>query len=40
VLALAFGVLMVALIIAGSLFIMNNLNRNMLPMNVMSNMTH
>jgi cytochrome o ubiquinol oxidase operon protein cyoD len=35
VLALAFGVLMVALIIAGSLFIMSHLNQNMAPMNVM-----
>jgi cytochrome o ubiquinol oxidase operon protein cyoD len=40
VLALAFGVLMVALIIAGSLFIMANLNQNMAPMNVMTNMRH
>jgi cytochrome o ubiquinol oxidase operon protein cyoD len=40
VLALAFGVLMVALIIAGSLFIMSNLNQNMAPMNVMMNMRH
>jgi cytochrome o ubiquinol oxidase operon protein cyoD len=40
VLALAFGVLMVALIIAGSLFIMTNLNQNMAPMNVMMNMRH
>jgi cytochrome o ubiquinol oxidase operon protein cyoD len=40
VLALAFGVLMVALIIAGSLFIMTNLNENMAPMNVMMNMRH
>jgi cytochrome o ubiquinol oxidase operon protein cyoD len=40
VLALAFGVLMVALVIAGSLFIMSNLNQNMAPMNVMMNMRH
>jgi cytochrome o ubiquinol oxidase operon protein cyoD len=40
VLALAFGVLMVGLVIAGSLFIMSNLNQNMAPMNVMMNMTH
>jgi cytochrome o ubiquinol oxidase operon protein cyoD len=32
VLALAFGVLIVALIVAGSLWIMMHLNRNMLPM--------
>jgi cytochrome o ubiquinol oxidase operon protein cyoD len=32
VLALAFGVLIVALIIAGSLWIMSHLNHNMLPM--------
>ncbi len=32
VLALAFGVLIVALIIGGSLWIMNNLNQNMMPM--------
>ena len=32
ILALAFGVLIVALIIAGSLWIMDNLNHNMLPM--------
>jgi cytochrome o ubiquinol oxidase operon protein cyoD len=38
VLALAFGVLMVTLVIAGSLFIMTNLNQNMAPMNVMMNM--
>jgi hypothetical protein len=31
-LALAFGVLIVAHIIAGSLWIMDHLNRNMLPM--------
>lgn len=40
VLALAFGVLMVALVIAGSLFIMSNFNQNMAPMNVMMNMRH
>ena len=38
VLALAFGVLIVTLIIAGSLWIMANLNHNMAPMNVMMNM--
>ena len=32
VLALAFGVLIVALVIAGSLWIMGNLNQNMMPM--------
>ena len=32
VLALAFGVLIVALIVIGSLWIMENLNHNMLPM--------
>jgi cytochrome o ubiquinol oxidase operon protein cyoD len=31
VLALAFGVLIVALVIAGSLWIMTNLNENMMP---------
>jgi cytochrome o ubiquinol oxidase subunit IV len=31
VLALAFGVLIVALVIAGSLWIMTNLNQNMMP---------
>ena len=35
VLALAFGVLVVGLLIAGSLFIMTNLNNNMLPMDEM-----
>ena len=32
VLALAFGILVVALLVAGSLWIMANLNHNMLPM--------
>ena len=32
ILALAFGVLIVALVIAGSLWIMNHLNHNMMPM--------
>ena len=32
VLALAFGLLIVFLVLAGSMFIMNNLNQNMLPM--------
>jgi cytochrome o ubiquinol oxidase subunit IV len=35
VLALAFGVLVVGLLIAGSLFIMTHLNDNMLPMDEM-----
>ena len=35
VLALAFGVLIVALIIAGSLWIMSNLDHNMAPMKMM-----
>ena len=34
VLALAFGVLIVALVIAGSVWIMDNLNANMMPMKV------
>ena len=38
VLALAFGVLVVFLIIAGSLWIMNNLNQNMMPMDQMMQM--
>jgi cytochrome o ubiquinol oxidase operon protein cyoD len=38
VLALAFGVLIVGLLIAGSLFIMTNLNNNMLPMDEMMRM--
>ena len=38
VLALAFGVLIVALVIGGSLWIMDNLNRNMLPMHQMMQM--
>jgi cytochrome o ubiquinol oxidase operon protein cyoD len=33
ILALAFGVLIVFLLIGGSLWIMHNLNHNMLPMN-------
>jgi cytochrome o ubiquinol oxidase operon protein cyoD len=35
VLALAFGVLVVGLLLAGSLFIMTNLDNNMLPMDEM-----
>jgi cytochrome o ubiquinol oxidase subunit IV len=38
VLALAFGVLIVGLLLAGSLFIMTNLNNNMLPMDEMMRM--
>ena len=38
VLALAFGVLIVALVIAGSVWIMANLNANMMPMGDMMNM--
>src|SRR6266568_1725412 len=38
VLALAFGVLIVALVIAGSLWIMDNLNQNMVPMHQMMQM--
>lgn len=38
VLALAFGVLIVFLVIAGSLWIMANLNHNMMPMNQIMSM--
>jgi cytochrome o ubiquinol oxidase operon protein cyoD len=38
ILALAFGILIVFLIIAGSLWIMTNLNHNMLPMEQIMNM--
>ncbi len=38
VLALAFGVLIVALVIGGSLWIMDNLNQNMMPMHQMMQM--
>ncbi len=38
ILALAFGVLIVALVVAGSLWIMYNLNHNMTPMNQMMQM--
>ncbi len=38
VLALAFGVLIVCLVIFGSLWIMTNLNHNMIPMKDMLNM--
>jgi cytochrome o ubiquinol oxidase operon protein cyoD len=37
-LALAFGVLIVILVIGGSIWIMHNLNHNMMPMNAMMNM--
>ena len=38
VLALAFGVLIVALVIAGSLWIMTNLNANMMPSSELMNL--
>ena len=38
VLALAFGVLVVFLVIAGSLWIMGNLNENMMPMDELMNL--
>jgi cytochrome o ubiquinol oxidase operon protein cyoD len=38
VLALAFGVLVVFLIVAGSIWIMNNLNHNMMPMDQLMRM--
>ncbi len=38
VLALAFGVLIVFLVVAGSLWIMANLNHNMMPMDQLTNM--
>lgn len=37
-LALAFGVMIVVLVIGGSLWIMSNLNHNMIPMNAIMNM--
>jgi cytochrome o ubiquinol oxidase operon protein cyoD len=40
VLALAFGVLIVLLLLAGSLWIMANLNHNMMPMDRMMQMQH
>ena len=40
VLALAFGVLIVTLVLAGSLWIMANLNDNMLPANELMRMQH
>jgi len=38
ILALAFGVLVVFLIIAGSIWIMHNLNQNMMPMDELTHM--
>jgi hypothetical protein len=38
VLALAFGVLIVTLVVAGSLWIMANLDHNMMPMNQLMQM--
>lgn len=38
VLALAFGILVVFLIVAGSIWIMNHLSHNMMPMDQMMNM--
>jgi len=38
VLALAFGVMVVILIVAGSIWIMNNLNHNMMPMDQLMHM--
>ncbi len=38
VLALAFGLLIVALVVGGSLFIMDHLNHNMMPMDQMMHM--
>ena len=38
VLALAFGILIVALVVVGSLWIMANLNQNMMPMDQMMDM--
>jgi cytochrome o ubiquinol oxidase operon protein cyoD len=38
VLALAFGVLVVTLVIAGSLWIMTNLNENMMPSSELMNL--
>jgi cytochrome o ubiquinol oxidase subunit IV len=40
VLALAFGILIVFLVIAGSLWIMTNLNDNMMPMSQLMNQMH
>jgi cytochrome o ubiquinol oxidase subunit IV len=38
VLALAFGILIVTLVMAGSLWIMSNLNHNMMPMDQLMQM--
>lgn len=38
ILALAFGILIVTLVVVGSLFIMYNLNHNMMPMDQMMHM--
>ncbi|MGB9387541.1 MAG: cytochrome o ubiquinol oxidase subunit IV, partial [Pseudolabrys sp.] len=38
VLALAFGLLIVFLVVVGSLWIMNNLNDNMMPMSGLMNL--
>jgi cytochrome o ubiquinol oxidase operon protein cyoD len=40
IMALAFGVLIVLLLIAGSLWIMDHLNHNMMPMNQIMQMEH
>jgi cytochrome o ubiquinol oxidase operon protein cyoD len=40
VLALAFGILIVALVVGGSIWIMNHLNQNMMPMDQMMQMQH
>jgi cytochrome o ubiquinol oxidase operon protein cyoD len=40
VLALAFGILIVCLVIFGSLWIMHNLNHNMMPMEKLMQMQH
>ncbi|WP_424140717.1 cytochrome o ubiquinol oxidase subunit IV, partial [Roseomonas chloroacetimidivorans] len=40
VLALAFGILVVALIVGGSIWIMANLNQNMPPMDQIMQMQH
>ena len=40
VLALAFGLLIVFLVIGGSLWIMSNMNRNMMPMEQIMQMQH
>ena len=40
ILALAFGLLIVFLVIGGSLWIMSNMNRNMMPMEQIMQMQH